>query len=232
MLRIAKAKAAGLFSYIWLIAFVSTFLEFILCPPLIVSLGFVPPTYPDHARFMEYMVAGFLIDNGLDYTQSYVIGWLLSLATFVVLISQTTLIGNQSPSPYIKAAAKKLLGIFLSVLFLEVLRASALDFILINQLSVIVEPFHAFASYVLLPFVWWLTYIRVFEYLTKRGAKPSAVVFDNLAELGLEHGRGSHRGTALLRLFINKTPIAVSFGTFCLAYLAIKALSLLILDLS
>jgi hypothetical protein len=207
---------------------VSTFLEFILCPPLIVSLGFVPPTYPDHARFMEFMVAGFLIDSGLDYTQSYVIGWLLSLATFVALISQTTLIGNQSLSPYIKAAVKKLLVTFLSVLLLEVLRASALDFILINQLNV--EPFHAFASYVLLPFVWWLTYIRVFEYLTKRDAKPSATVFDNLAESN--PGHGSNRGTALLRFFISKTPVAVSFGTLCFAYLTIKALSLFVVGLS
>lgn len=108
-LRIAKIKAAGLFNYIWVIAFVSTFLDFILCPPLILSLGFVPLNYPDHACFMELMVAGFFIDNGLDYTQSHVINWLLSLATFIILISQTTLIEGQTLSPYVRAALRRLL---------------------------------------------------------------------------------------------------------------------------
>jgi hypothetical protein len=72
-LRIVKTKAAGLFNYMWLVAFVGAFLDFLLCPPLMAWLAFVPPTYSDHERLMELMVSGFFIDNGMDYSQSHVI---------------------------------------------------------------------------------------------------------------------------------------------------------------
>lgn len=226
-LRVTRAKAAGLFNYIWLAAFVETFLDFLLCPLLMAWLTFVPPSYSDHARFMELMVSGFFIDNGLDYTQSHLINWLISLVVFIFLICQTTLIEGQNPSPLIRASLKRLLVTLAIVLCLEVLKVSALDFVLINQLNV--HPLHATGTYVFLPFLWWLVYLRTFEYLSKRNTKASTVVFNDLADLNPE--LGFCRNTALLRLFVSRVPLAVALGVFCFFYLAVKTFSLLVLGL-
>lgn len=147
--RIAKNKASSLFRYLWLAAFLNAFFEFILCPPLLVWLGYVPPTYPDHERLVELMASGVFIDNGLDWTQSHVINWLLSLAAFIALISQTAMIEGRSLSPYVRTSLRKLLVTFAAALLLEVLRVSTLDFVLINQLNA--DPNHVMVTYIFLP---------------------------------------------------------------------------------
>lgn len=113
------------------------------------------------------------------------------------------------------------------MLLLEFSRVSALDFVLINQLNV--EPFNAAAYYVLIPSLWWLIYIRVFEYLTKRSGRASTVVFSSLVDLNPE--RGFRRSTALLQFFVSRAPLAAVFGVFCFSYLTVKVLSLLVLGL-
>lgn len=226
-LRVAKTKASNLFNYMWLAAFVGTFLDFILCPPLMAWLGHVPPTYPDHARSMGLMVSGFFIDNGLDYTQSHLVNWLLGLATFVALISQTALIEGRALYPFIRAALKKLLVTFLAILLLETMRISALDFVLINQLNA--HPIHATTAYVFLPFIWWALYLRTFEYLSKKGGRSSAAVFNSL--IGLTPDRSFQREITPLRSFLNRAPLAVSFGVLCFFYLSAKILITLTLGL-
>lgn len=222
-LRIVKTKAAGLFRYLWLAAFVDAFLDFILFPPLVAWSGQVQPTYPDQERLMGLMVSGPFIDNGLDYTQSHLINWLLSLVVFIILISQTTLIEGQDPSPYIRSAFKKLLVTSIIIFCLEALKASTLDFILINYLHS--HTGDAIIAYALIPILWWLVYLRTFEYLAKRGGRASTVVFNSLADLNPDHD--FRRNTALLRLFISRAPLAVAFAVFCFCYLAVKTLSLL-----
>jgi hypothetical protein len=146
----------------------------------------------------------------------------LSLVVFITLVCQTTLIEGQALSPYVRGALKRLLVTLVSILILEVLRVSAIDFILINQLNV--HPLHATGAYVFFPCLWWVLYLRVFEYLTKRANRASTAVFVNLADLKTEGD--FRRNTALLRLFIDRTPIAVAFAVFCFLYLAAKTLIL------